>query len=138
MNLLGYALTCREVIPHLLGQGGGVIVNTCSGAAWGGDPSRPAYAASKAGVGALPRHIAGRWGKEGIRCNGVAPGVVMTDAIKESDSQDVVAWATRSIRGPRLGEPEDLAGVVAFLFSDDAAYVSGQVWSACGGWSLRE
>ncbi|MFD5163161.1 SDR family NAD(P)-dependent oxidoreductase [Streptomyces hawaiiensis] len=138
VNLLGYALTCREAIPHLLDQGGGVIVNTSSGAAWGGDPSRPAYSASKAGVSSLTRHIAGRWGKEGIRCNGVAPGVVMTDAFKQSDSADVKAWALRSIRAPRLGEPEDLAGVVSFLFSDDAAYVSGQVWSVCGGWSLRE
>ncbi|WP_328339895.1 SDR family oxidoreductase [Streptomyces violaceus] len=138
VNLLGYALTCREVIPYLLAQGGGVIVNTSSGAAWGGDPSRPAYAASKAGVGALTRHVAGRWGKEGIRCNGVAPGVVMTDAFKQSDSEDVKAWALRSIRAPRLGEPEDLAAVVAFLLSDDSAYVSGQVWSVCGGWSLRE
>jgi NAD(P)-dependent dehydrogenase (short-subunit alcohol dehydrogenase family) len=85
-----------------------------------------------------PRHIAGRWGKEGIRCNAVAPGVVMTDALKQSGSEDVVARATQSLRGPRLGEPQDLAGVAAFLLSDDADYISGQVWSVCGGWSLRE
>lgn len=50
VNLLGYALACRAVLPHLLAQGGGVIVNTSSGAAWSGEPTRPAYAASKAGI----------------------------------------------------------------------------------------
>jgi NAD(P)-dependent dehydrogenase (short-subunit alcohol dehydrogenase family) len=138
VNLIGYALTCRAVIPHLLSHGGGRIVNTASGAAWGGEPSRPAYAASKAGVSALTRHIAGRWGREGIRCNAVAPGIVMTDALKKHDPQELMARAQQSLRAPRFGEPEDLAGVVTFLLSDDSAYVSGQVWSVCGGWSLRE
>lgn len=138
INLLGYALTCREVVPHFLRQGGGVIVNTSSGAVFGGEPTRPAYAASKAGVSALTRHVAGRWGREGIRCNAVAPGVVMTEGLKRQNTVELMARAIGAVRGPRLGEPEDLAGVVAFLLSDDAAYVSGQVWSVCGGWSLRE
>ncbi|MGW0523232.1 SDR family NAD(P)-dependent oxidoreductase [Crossiella sp. NPDC003009] len=138
INLLGYALTCREVIPHFLRQGGGVIVNTSSGAAWGADPSRPAYAASKAGVSALTRHIAGRWGKEGIRCNGIAPGIVLTETLKRHDVEELKARAMRGLKSTRLGEPEDLAAVAAFLLSDDAAYVSGQVWSVCGGWSTRE
>jgi NAD(P)-dependent dehydrogenase (short-subunit alcohol dehydrogenase family) len=138
INLLGYALTCREVIPHFLRQGSGVIVNTSSGAAWGADPSRPAYAASKAGVSALTRHIAGRWGKEGIRCNGIAPGIVLTEALKRHDVEELKARAMQALKTTRLGEPEDLAAVAAFLLSDDAAYVSGQVWSVCGGWSTRE
>jgi NAD(P)-dependent dehydrogenase (short-subunit alcohol dehydrogenase family) len=138
INLLGYALTCREVIPHFLRQGGGVIVNTSSGAAWGADPSRPAYAASKAGVSALTRHIAGRWGREGIRCNGIAPGIVLTETLKRHDVEELKARAMQALKTTRLGEPEDLAAVASFLLSDDAAYVSGQVWSVCGGWSTRE
>ncbi|GAB3004193.1 glucose 1-dehydrogenase [Streptomyces pseudoechinosporeus] len=137
VNLLGYALACRAVLPHLLGQGGGVIVNTSSGAAWGGEPTRPAYAASKAGINALTRHIASRWGKEGIRCNVVAPGLVMGETQQEQNDQQLQAMAMEYARSPRLGEPADLAGAAAFLFSDDAAWISGQAWSIDGGMSLR-
>ncbi|MFJ2443645.1 SDR family NAD(P)-dependent oxidoreductase, partial [Streptomyces sp. NPDC087658] len=135
VNLLGYAVACRAVLPHLLGQGGGAIVNTSSAAAWIGEPERPAYAASKAGINALTRHVSSRWGKEGVRCNAVAPGLVLGD--KQQDGQAPAAYllATRS---HRPGEPADLAGTVAFLLSDDAEWVNGQIWSICGGMSLRE
>ncbi|MFJ8021520.1 SDR family NAD(P)-dependent oxidoreductase [Streptomyces sp. NPDC096311] len=138
VNLIGYALTCRAVLPHLLARGGGVIVNTSSGAAWGGEPQRPAYAASKAGINALTRHIASRWGKEGIRCNAVAPGLVMGETQKQQDDQQLQAMALQYARSPRLGEPADLAGAVAFLLSDDSEWINGQVWSICGGMSLRD
>ncbi|MEE1800700.1 SDR family NAD(P)-dependent oxidoreductase [Streptomyces sp. JV176] len=137
VNLLGYALTCRAVLPHLLGQGGGVIVNTSSGAAWGGEPTRPAYAASKAGVNALTRHIASRWGKEGIRCNVLAPGLVLSEQLARQFDEGRLAFALEAGRSPRLGEPADLAGAAAFLFSDDAAWINGQAWSIDGGVSLR-
>ncbi|MFK0156608.1 SDR family NAD(P)-dependent oxidoreductase [Streptomyces sp. NPDC090493] len=135
VNLLGYALTCRSVLPYLLDQGGGAIVNTSSNAAWIGEPERPAYAASKAGINALTRHIASRWGKEGIRCNAVAPGLVLGDKPQGDYVPPAYLQVTRS---PRPGEPADLAATVAFLLSDDAAWVSGQVWSVCGGMSLRD
>jgi NAD(P)-dependent dehydrogenase (short-subunit alcohol dehydrogenase family) len=138
VNLLGYALTCRAVIPLLLQRGGGVIVNTSSGAAFGGEPTRPAYAASKAGINALTRHIASRWGKEGIRCNAVMPGLVMTENIRGQGDTQMQAFALQAARSPRLGEPGDLAAAVAFLFSDDAEWVNGQAWSVCGGMSLRD
>lgn len=138
VNLIGYALSCKAVIPHLLEQGGGVIVNTSSGAAHAGEPMRPAYAASKAGVSSLTRHISARWGKEGIRCNAIAPGIVLTEGLLRHDISALRAAAEFALRGPRLGEPEDLAAVAAFLLSDDSAYVSGQVWSVNGGWTVRE
>src|SRR5687768_307327 len=78
VNLIGYALTCRAVLPLLLDQGGGAIVNTSSAAAHVGDHRRAAYQTSKAGINALTRHVASRWGKQGIRCNCLSPGVVMT------------------------------------------------------------
>lgn len=138
VNLLGNALTCRAILPHLLSQGGGVIVNTSSNAAWIGEPTRPAYAASKAGINALTRHIASRWGKEGIRCNTVAPGLVLSEALAQNSDEHLRVAALQNARSPRLGEPTDLAGAVAFLFSDDAAWINGQVWSICGGMSLRD
>ena len=85
VNLRGYLLTMRHAIPHLLERGGGAIVNTSSAAAFQGEPARPAYAAAKAGIGALTRHVATRWGREGIRCNAVAPGFTATEAIRAAE-----------------------------------------------------
>lgn len=138
VNLLGYALTCRAVLPRLLGQGGGVIVNTTSIAAWQGEPARPAYAASKAGINTLTRHIASRWGKEGIRCNAVSPGMVLGETQRQTIPEQFQAMTLKMTPSPRLGEPADVAATVAFLLSDDTEWVNGQVWSVCGGISLRE
>mgnify|MGYP001447754613 FL=1 len=89
-------------------------------------------------MSALTRHISSRWGREGIRCNAVAPGIVLTEALQRHDISELKKAAEFSLRTPRLGEPEDLAAVATFLLSEDSAYVSGQVWSVNGGWTLRE
>ncbi|MCT9075206.1 SDR family oxidoreductase [Streptomyces fulvoviolaceus] len=67
----------------------------------------------------------------------VAPGPVMGETQQQPDDQQLQAMALQFARSPRLGEPADLAGAVAFLFSDDAAWISGQAWSIDGGMSLR-
>ena len=82
VNLRGYVAAMKYAIPRMLDRGGGAIVNMSSAAAFQGEPARPAYATAKAGIGALTRHVASRWGKEGIRCNAVAPGFTATDAIR--------------------------------------------------------
>ncbi|SEG96632.1 NAD(P)-dependent dehydrogenase, short-chain alcohol dehydrogenase family [Nonomuraea solani] len=138
VNLIGYALTCRTAIPLLLEQGGGAIVNTSSGAANAAEPVRAAYAASKAGVNTLTRHIATRWGKKGIRCNGVAPGLVLSRTALSRLSEDFQELALQMTRSPRLGRPADLAAIVAFLLSDDAEWVNGQTWAIDGGGTLRD
>jgi NAD(P)-dependent dehydrogenase (short-subunit alcohol dehydrogenase family) len=138
VNLLGFALTCRAAIPLLLARGGGAIVNTSSGAANGGEPTRPAYAASKAGINALTRHIASRWGKEGIRCNAVMPGLVLSETLQREDNRQLHAQALAVAKSPRLGVPADLANVVAFLLADDAEWINGQAWAIDGGMSLRD
>jgi NAD(P)-dependent dehydrogenase (short-subunit alcohol dehydrogenase family) len=79
VDLRGYVLTMRAAIPMMLARGGGAIVNTSSAAAFVGEATRPAYAAAKAGINAVSRHVANRWGREGIRCNVVAPGLVLTE-----------------------------------------------------------
>lgn len=139
VNLIGYAYTARAVLPLLLEQGGGPIVNTSSAAAHVGDHVRAAYQSSKAGINALTRHIANRWGKQGIRANCVSPGVVLTEsAEKMALSPETLEFARLTIPSTRFGKPDDLAGVVSFLLSDDAEWINGQIWSINGGALLRE
>lgn len=138
VNLLGYVRTSRAVLPHLLEQGGGSIVNTSSGTSVGGDPSRVAYGVSKAAVNQLTRHIAINWGKHGIRSNGVMPGLVMGETVKSQNDLALQESFLAAARTTRLGKPEDLGAVVAFLLSDDAEWINGQVWFIGGGAHLRQ
>jgi NAD(P)-dependent dehydrogenase (short-subunit alcohol dehydrogenase family) len=138
INLLGFVRTCKAVLPILLGNGGGAIVNTSSAAATLGEPTRPAYAASKAAINTLTRHIAATWGKQGVRCNSIAPGVVLTERLKENPPQEFLDWAGSLVRATRLGETSDIGAAVAFLLSDDAEWVNGQVWRVDGGHEFRE
>jgi NAD(P)-dependent dehydrogenase (short-subunit alcohol dehydrogenase family) len=139
VNLRGFALTCRYAIPAMLERGGGAIVNIASGSGLSGEPDHVAYGCSKAGVIQLARHVAVRWGKEGIRCNAVAPGLVVTDKVAALGEtfQHFADTIRARVLTPRLGEPADLAATVAFLLSDDAAYISGQVLSVDGGMFVR-
>ena len=136
VNLVGTALLLRAVLPHLLAQGGGALVLTSSDASVVGEPERPAYAASKAGVNSLCRHIASKWGSKGIRCTVVSPGFVLTEQLEVNMSQQMKDAMLKGARSTRHGAPDDIAGAVAFLLSDDAEWVNGQVWRVNGGVSF--
>jgi NAD(P)-dependent dehydrogenase (short-subunit alcohol dehydrogenase family) len=134
VNVVGHAFTCREAIRNFVKQGkGGAIVNVSSEAASCGEDTRPAYAASKAGVNALMRQIALRWGAEGIRCNCVAPGITMSATAEEQMPPEFKQKWLDLTTMKRFGRPEDLAATILFLLSDDATWVSGQVWHVNGG-----
>lgn len=137
VNLTGYFFTCRHAIPLLLERGGGAIVNTISGLVLNGDRERVSYGASKAGLLALTRHVATRWGREGIRCNLVAPGMVHTanalSRIPAEEQERIEAM----LRSPRFGRPEDIAAMVAFLLSEDSEWINGQLHVVNGGTGLR-
>lgn len=138
VNLLGYVRTIRAVLPHLLAQGGGSIVNTSSGAALGSDPQHVTYGASKAAVNHLTRHVAVNWGKHNIRSNGVMPGLVMGETQeRQNDLQLQQAFLTFG-KTTRLGKPDDLAAVTTFLLSEEAEWITGQVWYIGGGSHLRQ
>jgi NAD(P)-dependent dehydrogenase (short-subunit alcohol dehydrogenase family) len=138
VSLRGYVAAMKYAIPQMLKRGGGAIVNMSSAAAFQGEPARPAYATAKAGIGALTRHVASRWGKEGIRCNAVAPGFTATEAIRSVPQwPDLQAGALKRIRGTRVGDPEDVAALVAFLLSEEGEWINGQVVNIDGGTVLR-
>jgi NAD(P)-dependent dehydrogenase (short-subunit alcohol dehydrogenase family) len=137
VNLTGYLLTLKHALPHLIAAGGGSVVNTLSGAVYAGMPDKVAYSATKAGIGALTRHVARRYGKDGVRCNGVAPGLVMTRQTElnlPGDFRDAILATTPA---PRHGRPEDIGATVAFLLSDLAEWTTGQILCVDGGTSMR-
>jgi len=138
VSLRGYLCAMKHAVPLMLEGGGGAIVNMSSAAAFQGEPARPAYATAKAGIGALTRHVASRWGKHGIRCNAIAPGFTATETIRSSPQwPELEAAALKRMRSTRVGEPEDIAALVAFLVSDDSAWINGQVINVDGGTILR-
>lgn len=138
VNLRGYVAAMKAAIPHLLRAGGGSIVNMSSAAAFQGEPTRPAYATAKAGIGALTRHVASRWGKDNIRCNAVAPGFTATETIRSAPQwHDLEAAALRRIRSARVGHVDDIAALVAFLMSQEGEWINGQVINIDGGTILR-
>lgn len=136
-NLLGFAWIINKSLPHLLEAGGGSIVNVSSDATSSPYPVPVAYAASKAGINTLARHVSSRWGKNKIRCNTVSPGAVLSEAMYAM-GEEYIESMTLGAPHYRLGQPADLAATIAFLLSDDAEWVSGQVWSVNGGSHMRE
>jgi 3-oxoacyl-[acyl-carrier protein] reductase len=117
----------------LSASGRGRIVNVTSMGAKLAAPLEGHYAASKAALMALTRAAAVEWGPLGVTANAVSPGYVLTDmGADERSEAEVAAWSARSPLG-RLAEPQDVAGVVAFLLSDAAAYLTGQVINVAGG-----
>jgi NAD(P)-dependent dehydrogenase (short-subunit alcohol dehydrogenase family) len=138
VNITGHGLTMRAAIPHMIRAGGGVIANVTSLAAIAGYPGQPAYSSSKAAENALIRHVASRWGKQNIRCNGIAPGWVLTEALKEVVDKKILEREIAAIPSTRLGTPEDMAALLAFLMSDDSAWITGQIININGGGVFRD
>jgi NAD(P)-dependent dehydrogenase (short-subunit alcohol dehydrogenase family) len=141
VNLNGPMLGCRFAIPAMLERGGGAIVNTASAAAFYGSRSLLAYGTSKAGLVALTRYVATAYGDRGIRCNAVAPGVVVDREMQEQlggPMGDRLRRYTVSHLAGRLGYPEEIAEAVAYLASDAAAFVTGEILRIDGGFTAHD
>lgn len=135
VNLRGHLLCTRAALPHLLESRRGAIVYTSSGASISGEPERPSYAASKGGLNALMRHVASKWGKQGLTANCVAPGFVMTPEMIAGGAvpPDWIDHCIAQTRSTRLGKVEDIAAMVALLLSEDGRWINGQVIHVNGG-----
>lgn len=138
VNLMGAVLGCRAALPVMLERGAGAIVNMSSAAGLTGYENIVAYSASKAAVEALTRHVATAFGKRGVRCNCIAPGVVKTPANDVLWTPEIMRTMERSHLTPHLGESEHVGAVAAFLLSGAAAFVTGQVVSVDGGFLAHE
>ncbi|SMF19288.1 NAD(P)-dependent dehydrogenase, short-chain alcohol dehydrogenase family [Tistlia consotensis] len=135
VDLTGVFLACKYGIPHLERAGGGSVVNTASLVALVGSAyPQIAYTAAKGGVLAMTREMAVQYGRKGIRFNAICPGPVGTPLVKAFLS-DEAAWNARRPFMPmgRIAEPSEIAGLVAFLASDEASYITGAAYPIDGG-----
>jgi NAD(P)-dependent dehydrogenase (short-subunit alcohol dehydrogenase family) len=134
VNLTGTFLMCQAALPHML-DGGGAIVNVASNAGLMGQPYSAAYCASKGGVVNLTRALAVEYVKRGVRVNAVAPGGMNTPMIAGFTMPEGVNLKEFARVTSPLGyaEPEEVAGVIAYIASDDARYMTGSIVSFDGG-----
>jgi NAD(P)-dependent dehydrogenase (short-subunit alcohol dehydrogenase family) len=133
VNARGTMLMCKYALPVMIAGGGGSIINISSGTSAAGDQYATAYAVSKGAINTLTYYLAAQHGYQGVRCNGLLVGSVVTPAM-----QRVLPEAMRDILRAhklvgRLGQPQDIAEVVAFLASDRSSWITGQLWSIDGG-----
>jgi 3-oxoacyl-[acyl-carrier protein] reductase len=131
-NLRGAFLTCRALSRKMLRRRSGAIVNISSVVGVHGNPGQANYAAAKAGIIGMTKALARELGSRGVRANAIAPGYIateLTDVLPEEAKKTILAATPLG----RLGEPEDVAGAVRFLCSDEAAFVTGEVLLVDGG-----
>ena len=142
VNVKSVYLGCKYVIPLMLEQGGGVIINTASVAGMVGIVKRASYSASKGAVIALTRQVAIEYVEQGIRVNCLCPGTVdspWVGRLLASADDPVAARGALVARQPigRLGTPEEIAAAALYLASDDAAFITGTGLVIDGGWTAR-
>ena len=137
VNVMGTVYPSQAVVPLMRRQGGGRIVHVASKAGVVGEPGHAAYSASKGAVIALTRAMAIELAPDHITVNAVAPGPVLTDMLRGvfPNPVDRQALGAEAPLG-RLGRPEDVAGAVLLLASDDADWITGQVINVDGGFSV--
>lgn len=135
VNLTGTFECCQAVLPDMIAAGWGRIVNISSSSMHSGVPGMAAYVSSKAGVVGLTKVLALEFGRKGITVNTIPPGFIETPMMRDTLSKGVFDMDLQVSRTPvgRIGQPEDIAATCAFLVSERAGYITGQVIGVNGG-----
>jgi NAD(P)-dependent dehydrogenase (short-subunit alcohol dehydrogenase family) len=130
VNLRGVLIGCRFAIPHMAAVGGGSIINMASNSALGGEFMRIGYGTSKGAMIVMNKYLAVQYGAQNIRCNVIAPGLILTPHLAGSLFEVAMQ---RHVALPRHGRPDDIANLATFLASDESGFISGQTISCDGG-----
>jgi NAD(P)-dependent dehydrogenase (short-subunit alcohol dehydrogenase family) len=133
LNATATLAGCKFAIPHMLAGGGGSIINTASMAGLQGSLTRLAYGSSKAALIAMTRYVATQFSRQGVRCNAIAPGPIVTPALMSALSEFERETMARHLLTPSLGTPEDVGALASFLASDESRFITGQVIACDGG-----
>jgi 3-oxoacyl-[acyl-carrier protein] reductase len=134
VNMDGALLCTRAVYRKMAKRGGGAIVNQSSTAAW---LYANYYGLAKVGINGLTQQLSRELGGQNIRINAIAPGPIDTEANRTTTPQEMVADIVKAIPLSRMGQPEDLVGMCLFLLSDQARWITGQIFNVDGGQIIR-
>lgn len=137
VNARGYLLCTRAAIPALLARGGGSIVYTATNSIYNGAADLLGYAMSKAPILPLMRHVATRYGPEGIRSNAISPGLIVHPHLEAVLSNAELTGYADAAPIKRLGKPQNIGAVSTLLMSDDGDFITGQVIAVDGGGFMR-
>lgn len=137
VNLDGVFYGMRYEIPAMLESGGGAVINISSILGSVGFQQSAAYVSAKHAVLGLTKTAAIEYSKQGVRVNSVGPGFIETPLLKKPESAEIVAGVTALHPIGRLGQPEEVAAVVAFLASDEASFVTGSYYTVDGAYTAQ-
>lgn len=135
-NILSVYLPARLIIPHMIQNGGGSIVNISSISSLLPDLARSAYGIAKSSINFLTKEIAVQYAKYNIRCNAVLPGLTKTKALENSMSEEFTAAFLKHVPLNRVGLPEDIAEAVLFFASGRSSFITGELLSVAGGYGI--
>lgn len=137
INLTGVFLCCQAALGPLRRSGAGRIINLASVSGLVGALGMSHYAASKAGVVGFTKSLAREVALNNITVNAIAPGIILTEQARQNFPPSSLTAYTAQVPMGRLGAPEDLSGIVVFLASEAAAYITGQVYAVDGGYTMQ-